>query len=63
MTSYPDEALACLKDLEQALRLGNYNAVVHGVFIWSQRHMAIMAGEEDWKDQRFDPAHNWIAHG
>lgn len=49
------EALKCLHDLENALRLGNTFAVHQGVFIWSQRRDAILAGEETWAEQRFDP--------
>ena len=52
---HSEEMLKALGDMELALRLGNINGVVQGVFIWSQRGKRILNGEETWADQGFDP--------
>jgi hypothetical protein len=51
-----NQAVLALNDLEAALRLGDEMRVCEGVFIWSQHKDEILAGNETWADQKFDPA-------
>lgn len=50
-----DAMIAALIDLEESIRMGDFDRLHKVAFVWAQRHEYLLAGTETWADQKIGP--------